>query len=363
MSPKNPTPQFASFLRLALTGATCAALVPVLALVSAPRAAADVELGLQDDGAFLYRHTGDRDQAFDLVTALRPQRLRVIVYWNRIAGAQSTQRRPPRHYRYDFSQLDSLAAAAQQRGLPLQLVLTGKSPAYATADHRVGNYRPSPKLYAAWVRAVARRYAGRGYRYSIWNEPNYIGWLSPLKSAPRLYRRLADAGYRAIKSADPSAEVLLGELASFSDSRRSVAPIDFIEGMRCRRCARLAADGFAYHPYDLTHSPGSRPRFGAQVTIGTLDRLFAALDGSRLFRRQLPVYLTEWGYATSGSRAVTPARQAEWTAEALTLVRRQRRVRQLVQYGVYSTPNGSWDTGIATPWGSPMPAYEVLQRR
>ncbi len=223
--------------RTHLLGALAAALT--IAAVAAPAAQA-LELGLQDDGAFLYRQIGSSTQALDLATQLKTDHIRSLIFWNRVAGAQATQKRVPKTYHYDFRQLDALAAAAAQRGIPLQLVLTGKSPAYATANHRVGNFKPSPKLYAAWVKAVATRYKGRGFRYSLWNEPNFIGWLQPLKSAPQLYRPLVTAGYRAIKQADPSAHVLVGELASYSNAKRSIAPLTFLRRMRCAGCGEAA---------------------------------------------------------------------------------------------------------------------------
>ncbi|HEY5143812.1 MAG TPA: hypothetical protein VII98_09955 [Solirubrobacteraceae bacterium] len=344
--------------RIHTLGAFAAAAL--LTAFAAP-AAQGLELGVQDDGAFLYQQIGSRPQALSLAEQVQAKRIRVLVFWNRIAGAQATARRVPKTYRYDFRQLDGLAAAAAQRGLKLQLVLTGKSPAYATANHRVGNFKPDPKLYAAWVKAVAARYKGRGYRYSLWNEPNFIGWLQPLKSAPQLYRPLVVAGYKAIKRADPSAQVLVGELASFSTAQRSIAPLDFLKRMRCSGCARLPGDGFAYHPYDLTHAPSAVPANPAQVTIGTLPRLYRALDSSGVFRAKLPVYLTEWGYATSGRRAISPDRQAQYTAQALQLASASPRVRELVQYGLYTRPGTSFDTGIVTTAGLPLPALTALQ--
>jgi hypothetical protein len=345
-----------------LIGALALTTAAAAVALAAPSAQA-LELGLADDGAFLYQQIGSRPQALDLAGQLRTDRVRVLVFWNRIAGAQATQRSVPRSYAYDFSQLDSLAAAAAQRGIKLQLVLTGKSPAYATANHRVGNFKPSPKLYAAWVRAVATRYKGRGFRYSLWNEPNFVGWLQPLRQAPQLYRPLVTAGYRAIKQADPSAQVLVGELASYTTPSRSIAPLDFLRQMRCAGCGKLPADGFAYHPYDLTHAPSAVPANPSQVTIGTLPRLYRTLDTGGVFRRGLGVYLTEWGYAQSGREAVGPATQAKYTAQAVKLLAASSRVRELVQYGLYTRPGTSFDTGIVTTAGAPLPAFKALANR
>ena len=94
-----------------------AVLVLIASAFLATPAHAVMSLAVQDDGAFLYQHTGNRDQAFDLIAPLRPQHLRVIVYWNDIAAGQATQRRVPRNRTYDFARLDSLAEAADARGM------------------------------------------------------------------------------------------------------------------------------------------------------------------------------------------------------------------------------------------------------
>ena len=243
------------------------------------------------------------------------------------------------------------------------MVLTGKSPAYATANRKVGNFKPDPVLYAAWVKAVVSRYKGRGYRYSLWNEPNYLGWLQPLKQAPQLYRELVSAGYAAAKQADPNAQILVAELASFSNRKRSIAPLDFLDQMRCAGCAKLPADGFAYHPYDLTHPPGASPALKTQVTLGTLPRLFKAIDKGGVFRAKLPVYLTEWGYAMSGTRGISLEQQAAYTTQAWQLARKQPRVKELMQYGLYTRPGTSFDTGIFSTRSARLPAFSALLNR
>ena len=133
--------------------------------------------------------------------------------------------------------------------------------------------------------------------------------------------------------------------------------------MRCAGCAKLPADGFAYHPYDLTHPPGASPALKTQVTLGTLPRLFKAIDKSGVFRARLPVYLTEWGYATSGTRGISPAQQAAYTTQAWELARKLPRVKELMQYGLYTRPGTSFDTGIFSVTGGPLPAFNALLNR
>jgi len=77
--------------------------------------------------------------------------------------------------------------------------------------HAQSHGRGRPENVYSLTPAAAEHFRGKVDRYSIWNEPNYVGWLSPLSQAPRLYRALYISGYRAIKKADPSAQVLIGE--------------------------------------------------------------------------------------------------------------------------------------------------------
>ena len=76
--------------------------------------------------------------------------------------------------------------------------------------------------------------------------------------------------------------------------------------------AKLKADGYAQHPYDFTHAATYKYPGQDNVTIGTLSRLTRALD--RLSRSgalrpagggRMPVYLTEYGYFSSGHRALS----------------------------------------------------------
>src|SRR5919197_1624639 len=181
------------------------ALLLLLCLAAPARA---MEFALQDDDVFVHQLRYDRDRALDRAVALGATRIRVNVLWDRVLVSGG-----PKHPVYDFSAIDALQADAAARGIELQRTLAGPAPAWATANHRVGIVAPDPGRFAAFVSVVARHFAGRVDRYSIWNEPNWNTWLAPGRRAPGLYRALYRAGYAAIKRVDPEAQVLIGELA------------------------------------------------------------------------------------------------------------------------------------------------------
>ena len=114
-------------------------------------------------------------------------------------------------------------------------------------------------------------------RYSIWNEPNWSGWPAPLKDGPKLYAKLYKAGYAGIKSADPNAKVLFGELAPQERKGASIGPLTFVQQATAH--SRFVADGFAHHQYAFTRAPGSTKGGRYDATLVTLGRLTQLLLG------------------------------------------------------------------------------------
>jgi hypothetical protein len=341
----------------------CAPLLFLLCAFPASAPAA-MEFALQDDPVFVHSQGYDRDRSLDHAVSLGATRIRVNVLWARTLMSGGAA-----HPVYDFSAIDALQAAAASRGIKLQLTLAGPAPAWATRDHRVGNVAPDAARFGAFARTVATHFAGRVDRYSIWNEPNWSTWLAPQPHAASLYRALYRAGYAAVKSADPDAKVLIGELAPVGGGR-AVAPLKFLRELACRGCAPLKADGFALHPYQLTSAPTVVPGGPDDVTIGSLPRLTHALDA--LARRhalttpkgrRLDLYLTEFGYLTTGSRAQKPGVRAAWLVSAVAIARRNPRVRQLLQYQLIDPPAGAlWHSAILDRRGRLQPAYKALAR-
>src|SRR3954465_3457988 len=300
-------------------------LLCVLTLASAfgvqspAHAAHGMELAVQDDAVLMSRLYGSVPKTMKLVTQLGASRIRANVTWSYVVGKAARWRTAPKHVAYNWTGYDALIRQAAARGIGVQLTLTGPAPAWATGNHRVGHYEPKSSAFRAFASAAAEHFRGTVDRYSIWNEPNYVRWLSPLSRGPKLYRALYVAGYDAIKRADPGAEVLIGETSPFGGPGRSTAPLKFLRAVTCatgeysaaRQCSPLWADGYAQHAYDPTHSPTYRYPGSDNVTLATLDRLTDALDNlaaegllTTPFGEPLDVYVTEYGYFASGKKHV-----------------------------------------------------------
>jgi hypothetical protein len=351
-------------------------------LVFAPQqahAARHMELALQDDAVLLQKLYYNQDLALRQIHALGVRHIRANLLWTRVLpGWESNRRFQPQSLHYNWSQYDQLIDAAARYGMRVQLTIAGPAPAWATGNHVVGVYKPNAGKFGAFTRSAAAHFRGRVSRYSIWNEPNYVGWLKPLRSGPKIYRGLMASGYRGIKSVDPGAQVLFGETVPFAIKGRATSPLWFLRGATCvnrhwkRGCRKgLRADGYAHHPYDFTHSPRHRYPGRNNVTIGTLGRLNKALK--RLARsgslrtsrgRRLNIYLTEFGYFSRGKRRLPSSRRAKYLRQAYRIARRTPHVKQLLQYLLVSPPRalGNFDTALIGRNGRATRVYHAVRK-
>ena len=71
------------------------------------------------------------------------------------------------------------------------------------------------------------------------------GFLQPYRSAPSRYRAMHSKAYRAIKRADPLAQVLIGELMPGANRSKSAPALSFLRRMTCvdRRYRRRGLAG------------------------------------------------------------------------------------------------------------------------
>jgi hypothetical protein len=313
---------------------------------------------------------------------------------------------------------------------PGPLWAMGTPPAARVADH----YTPSIAEFGNFVAALGRRYSGRyvtpGGRtplprvnyWSIWNEPNQAAWLAPqwrivagraIPESPWLYRALVGEAAIALAATGHTFStdtILIGELAPIGTHVPSwhspMTPLEFLKRLYCvddsyvalqgrlaaavgcpmsgdpaefvrENPALFRATGFAHHPYDLYHPPGYLPSDPDEVTMSSLPRLTGALDAifaSYGVHRQMPIYLTEYGYETdppNPNQVVSPAQQAAYIDEADYLAWRNPRVRSIAQFLLFDSrpdpryPPGShkhWDTfqsGLLYADGTPKPAYRA----
>jgi len=344
-------------------------------------------MSVQDDALLLYQsHSMGLDLAYRRLRGIKVSRVRMNVIWaDAVADGQRELKKKPRRVRYDWARYDRAIRDARQRGVKVHLSLAGPAPAWATPakTSERGHFKPNVRKFRKFVKAFARRYRGKVDRYSIWNEPNWRGWLGPPQKAPLLYRKLYRAGYKAIRRKSPRSRVLLGELAPYGQRRRAMAPLKFLRKMTCldgryrkkrrlskRRCrGKLRADGVAHHPYDFDKPPWKKRPGRDNVTIANLGRLNKALAKLKRRRvlvprraRKMPVHLTEYGYFRSGPRRISERKRARWTVKAYKIAKRTPHVKSMLYYVFAPPPNGVFDLSLVDVDGDKTRTWRKLRR-
>ena len=402
------------------------ALTVAFACLCAPAAQASPDQAsiMMDDDQLLYRNNVTQTRTLVTMRSMGVDVVRVSVLWRivaeraslsnkeiqRIKGEKNRDRaraqrrrfRPtdPRTYpTRNWDRYDNLVKEATKLGMRVFFTITGPGPSYA---HRIapasqrrnaGTYRPIPSRFRSFVEAVGKRYSGvyrdenairralpRVSMWSLWNEPNQPGWLSPqwervdgqvVPVAPALYRELHQAGVQGLeRSGHGSDPILLGETAPLgSDSngpRDAIRPVPFLREMLClkpdgtsytgadaarRRCQdfvrnpTLKATSFAHHPYTKKLAPTVAPKNADEITIANIGTLGPLLDtlasqsGGKI-APNLPIFLTEFGYESEPDprNGIPLMRQAEFNQLAEFLAFNEPRVAATTQFLLRDAP-------------------------
>ena len=236
-----------------------------------------------------------------------------------------------------YGKIDQEVNALRAAGIHPQITIMG-TPAYSTTlDQTLSAAHNDPRQWQGFANEVAKHFRGRVGRYSVGNEQNIdpfqAGASSNQLAAGRQYRGIYRAGYAGIKSADPTAQVLLGEMVGAPNAR------DFLRGvLGGKKPIRTA--GLAYHPYDAWVT-GSQASQHNSWDINNLQDLQSTLAR---YKRQgklqtaqgkaAPLYLTEMGYFRGGQ--LNDQQRASLMAQAYKKAERAG-ARQLVSYQIAPT--------------------------
>ncbi|HWH44799.1 MAG TPA: hypothetical protein VNT32_08710 [Thermoleophilaceae bacterium] len=396
-----------------------------------------------DDPRLVYGTDAQVEETLRTIADLGVDRVRVSVFWKLVAPRPESKGRPdfdaadPAAYPSgSWHHYDRLVRGAERHGLDLLFSITGPAPLWATGTPERASVEktwfPSPAEYGLFTRAVGRRYGG-GYAaggesplprvtaWSLWNEPNHPGWLTPQwlgrsrpwPAAPHHYRAMAGAAWNALRETGHESDiVLIGETAPRGWRGRklisALRPLEFARELYCldargrpftggsartRGCpanaeerrafvasnpALFGATGWAHHAYGFRGRPGNAPVShvdDAQLAelpslARTLDRALARYgQGHRLH-----LWITEYGYETSPPdpfSGVSWPRQAAYLNEAAYIAYRNPRVASMAQFLLYDDvpwahfPAGerrhwaTFQTGLITAGGVRKPSFDA----
>src|SRR3954447_11426229 len=204
------------------------ALLAVLAIVPAQAQASRSQQSVfEDETSLLYSGPDRRDQTLDELRDLGVDVIRANVIWNRYAPSPGSKSKPSFDASdpnaYALRELDALVDGANARGMAVLLTPTGPGPAWASscggsaAARRICS--PKPAEFGQFVTALGRRYP-TVTRWSMWNEPNQGGWLTPqwkksgrthIPAAPTIYRNLVRAATAVLQASGHAGDqILLG---------------------------------------------------------------------------------------------------------------------------------------------------------
>ncbi len=368
-------------------------LLPItllLSLLLAVPASANRQQALTFEAPRDLMNAATRPAALAELESLGVRSLRVILTWHNVAPSPDAPTRPDfeptNPDAYDWGEYDALMAAAQDRGWPVLMTISGPVPKWATAAKLDIYTRPSASAFAAFVTAVGRHFGAQVNNWAIWNEPNQPQFLRPQFGrggralSPAIYRSLYLAGVRGLtKSGQGQDTILLGE-TSPRGTGRVVAPIAFLRGTLClnrkyvRRtaCGPLPASGYAHHAYTTRQGPYFKPANADDVTIGVLGRLTKALDRARkagALTTRMPIYLTEFGIQSTPDTqsGVSLSKQVEYRAIAERIAYGNPRVAAFSQYLLRdSDPTGpkqygGFESGLRFANGKPKPSLPAFR--
>ena len=351
------------------------AMFAVVALAAIPaataQAAQQMPVGFFDDISF--RFAPDHQVNLASAAATGASVIHTTANWAAIAPTKPADASDPSDPAYHLSDLDELVASAGRYGLRVMIDVTG-SPKWANGGH-TPNYMPkNVSDYGTFVRMLATRYNGRNAKgsvalWSIWNEPNLQQFLYPQFKGNTIvsvsnYAKLLKAGYAAIKSANPTALVAAGETSAqgrdkpLKGASQTVAPGTFA---RLLAKQNVKFDAWAHHPYPT--APNAKPLEQVRypnVTLSQLPRF--EKDLKTWFHRAVPVWITEYGHETKPGepKGVTPAVQAAYAKQALTVARQDPNVQMFIWFTFRDSAGNPWQSGLENRSGTRKPSYAAF---
>lgn len=178
--------------------------------------------------------------------------------------------------KYDFTQYDSLMTALDRHGVRPLFILDYGNKLYD--DGLAPHTDQGRQAFAAFARAAASHFKGRGILWEIWNEPNGGGFWHP-KPNPEHYALLASVTAKAIHEADKNATVLAPALAGMD--------LGYIETTFAKGILDNI-DVVSVHPYR-----GQYPETAAVDYV----RLRGLIDRYAPKGKSIPIVSGEWGFS------------------------------------------------------------------
>ena len=177
---------------------------------------------------------------------------------------------------YNFKSYDELTEGCAKRGIRILYILDYSNKLYES-DQSVRTPE-GRKAFAEYAATAAKRYAGKGILWEVWNEPNLKQFWTPQPSIDD-YCALVEAIAAPVKEADPS--------GTFIAPATSGIPMEWLEG--CFKNGLLKwIDALSVHPY-RPHPP--------ETVMGDYAKLRELIKRYAPEGKEIPIISGEWGYS------------------------------------------------------------------
>jgi hypothetical protein len=261
----------------------------------------------------------------------------------------------PEPGRYDFEWLEQFVDLADRMGISLRPYL-GYTPEWAGRRGKDQHaWNDPPRNTREWARfagtIAARLKAWRSLvSYEIYNEENVPLWW---EGSAEEYAAVLRAGARAIRQADPDAQILLGGMV-WPD-------VEWLE-VACRG-GRAPFDVLPFHAYPETWTPDT---ITVERYLGQSFRRDFVPEADRLCGRKR-IWMNEVGFATTPG--TTERDQADWWIRAFATFLAEPRVEHLGIYEIRDQQPGTpvigdapnYYLGLVRRDGTPKLAFATVK--
>jgi hypothetical protein len=297
--------------------------------------------------------------------------------WAAIAPTRLGRPRDPTDAAYRWpAGLGSTIAEARRHGMRV-LIALADAPPWANGGRTPAWAPRRPADYADFAVAVARRYPSV-HLWLVWGEPSRAGRFLPLTpsnplsprlttrqaAAPRLYARILDAAYGALKSVSRHNQVIGGNTYTGGNIRTG----QWIRYLRLPNGRPPRMDLYGHNPFSFRPPIlANPPQPNALVDFSDLGRLAQAIDRNLLRSRgrHIGLFLSEWTIPTAPDNEFAfyadVNTQAAWIRSGFRIVRSWPRIYALGWIHIYDEGPGGSNGGLLDIHGQKKPGYYAFR--
>jgi hypothetical protein len=275
----------------------------------------------------------------------------MILDWRWAAPSRPAHPRDPNDPAYRWAiRIKEAVSRAKAHGLRVSM-LVYLTPSWATSSGDA-HQGPNPGDYADFIKAASRKFPYVRY-WQIWGEPSRSNSFIPTpvvhsdrqlttaeKRAPKLYARILNRAYWAIKDVNPKDFVIGGNTLTHGDVR----PLRWIQAMKLPNGKPPHMDFYGHNPYSPRKPDLSKqPKAYGTADFSDLDTLGHWIDrylGRRPNGRKIRIWVAEYNLCTDHANHLfywwgNKQDQAAYARAALRITRSFQRIYTMGWYALH----------------------------